>query len=264
MNKAILLAAYGSRHENSIAALTHMENCVRAAWPDIEVAKAYTSHQVRGRMVKKGEQADSVPEALERLLSKGVKRVAIQSLHVIPGSEFHALPPLAEKFMSQKDGFDRIEIGLPLLAGEEDIEQVAQAIISVLPPHRKEQEAVILMGHGTMHSGNSYYSKLHDCIQQQDSDVFVGALEAEPSVQTIRSLLLAKGIKKAFLLPLLFGVGYHASKDMAGKASDSWKSILEESGICCEAILKGAAEYDELASIWLTHLNETMKRLDKN
>ncbi|KAB1442286.1 sirohydrochlorin cobaltochelatase [Pseudodesulfovibrio senegalensis] len=263
MNNAIILASYGSRHQNSVAALDHMVERVRTAWPGVPVLKAYTSRTIRGRMTRAGEQADSVAEALQRLLQLNVRRVAVQSLHMIPGSEFHDLLPLASKFMLRENGFERVEVGFPLLAGEEDIEQVAGAILSVLPAHRKKREAVLLMGHGTLHPGNVYYEGLHHCIQLRDPDVFVGALEAEPGIEKIRDTLLERGVEKAFLLPFLFGAGHHASKDMVGKADHSWKNVLERAGIACEAVLKGAGEYDVLADIWLAHLDEAMKRLDR-
>ncbi len=246
-----------------MAALDRMVERVQKAWPNVPVFKAYTSKAIRGRMVRAGEQADSVSEALQRLLDQGTKRVAVQSLHMIPGSEFHDLLPLASKFMLQENGFERVEVGFPLLAGEEDIEQVAQAILSVLPTHRKAREAVLLMGHGTLHPGNVYYEGLHDCIQQLDPDVFVGALEAEPGIEAIRDKLMQRGVEKAFLLPFLFGAGHHASKDMVGKSGHTWKSVLEKIGISCEAVLKGAGEYDALAAIWLAHLDEAMKRLER-
>lgn len=263
MNNAIILAAYGSRHSGAISALTGMTERTRALWPDVDVRLAYTSKKVRGHMERAGEEADSVEQALERLLSEGVHRVAIQSLHMIPGSEFHSLLSTANRFMLKKDGFDRVEVGFPLLASEDDIESAAGAIISVLPDRRKEAEAVLLMGHGTMHPGNDYYEGLNASLQQRDQNIFVGALEAEPGIESICRTLCGRGVKKAYLLPFLFGAGWHASKDMVGDKQDSWKCILEAAGIACEPVLKGAAEYEPLAEIWMNHLKEAMLRLER-
>lgn len=260
---AIILAAYGSRHENAVAALDHMLERVAAAWPGIPVRVAYTSKKILGHMNRAGEQADSVQKALESLLADGVRRVVLQSLHMIPGSEFHDLLPLANRSMLRKNGFERVEVGFPLLAGEEDIERACDALLAVLPDRRRESEAVLLMGHGTLHPGNVYYEGLNACIQQKDGNVFVGALEAEPGIEHIRKILVRRGVKKAFLLPFLFGAGRHASKDMVGARPDSWKNVLEAGGIECEAVLKGAAEYDALADIWLKHLHDAMQRLER-
>ncbi|WP_147822106.1 sirohydrochlorin cobaltochelatase [Salidesulfovibrio onnuriiensis] len=263
MTNAIILAAYGSRHERAVAALEHMKQRVQAAWPGTPVRLAYTSKKIRGHMNRAGEQADSVKDALEALLAQGIRRVAVQSLHIIPGSEFHDLLPLANRYMLRQDGFERVEVGFPLLAGEEDIEQVCGAILSVLPEKRTPAEAVLLMGHGTLHPGNVYYESLNACIRKKDENVFVGALEAEPGIERIRDILARRGVNRAYLLPFLFGAGWHASKDMVGKKPGSWKSVLESGGIECEAVLKGAGEYDVLANIWLDHLKDAMIRLER-
>ncbi len=263
MTNAIILAAYGSRHQNAVDALEHMKERVEAAWPGVPVRMAYTSKKIRGHMNRAGERADSVREALEGLLQKGARRVVVQSLHMIPGSEFHDLLPLANTYMLRENGFERVEVGFPLLAGEDDIEQVCDALLTVLPKRRKEAEAVLLMGHGTLHPGNVYYEGLNACIREKDENVFVGALEAEPGIELIRDILVRRGVKRAFLLPFLFGAGWHASKDMVGPKSGSWKSILETAGLECEAVLKGAAEYDVLADIWLEHLKDAMLRLER-
>lgn len=263
MNKAVILAAYGSRHHNAVAALDHLVERVGNAWPGIPIRVAYTSKAIRGRMNRAGQEAHSVREALDALLAEGISRVAVQSLHMIPGSEFHDLLPLSNKYMLREDGFERVEVGFPLLAGEEDIERVCDALLSVLPEQRSVSEAVLLMGHGTLHPGNVYYEGLNACIQEKDTNVFVGALEAEPGIEGIRDMLLEREVKKAYLLPFLFGAGWHASKDMVGDRADSWQSILNAQGIDCEAVLKGAGEYDVLADIWLEHLKDAMLRLER-
>jgi sirohydrochlorin cobaltochelatase len=53
--------------------------------------------------------------------------------------------------------------------------------------------------------------------------------------------------------------GDHVRNDMAGDGPDSWKSVLEESGIECEPVMKGTAEYDNLAGIWVKHLKDVME-----
>ena len=50
---------------------------------------------------------------------------------------------------------------------------------------------------------------------------------------------------------------------MVGDSETSWKTRLEQAGIQCEALLKGAGEYDGLVNIWLTHLHDALKRLNR-
>ena len=48
--------------------------------------------------------------------------------------------------------------------------------------------------------------------------------------------------------------GDHAKNDMAGDESDSWESILSNSGFEVVVILKGTAEYDQFVKIRVDHL----------
>ncbi|WP_243547210.1 sirohydrochlorin cobaltochelatase [Pseudodesulfovibrio tunisiensis] len=263
MKQAIVLAAYGSRHEKAVASLDHIATRVRQSFPGVPVRLAYTSRTVRGHMKQQGQEADSVPKALDRLLDEGVTHAVIQSLHIIPGSEYHELLSLANDLMLRKGGFTRVEVGFPLVAGERGVERVARAIAELVPQCNTSHEAVIFMGHGTMHPGNAYYEALHAAIQEHDPSVHVGALEAEPGIDDILVRLARQNITRAHLLPFLFGAGWHAAKDMVGDHPESWKSRLEQAGIHCEAILKGAGEYDQLVQIWLDHLSDAMQRLQR-
>lgn len=261
MSSAIVLAAFGSRHQNAMASLTHITERVKAAYPDLPVRVAYTSKTIRGHMEKAGEAVDSVPAALDKLLAEGVTHVAVQSLHLIPGTEFHELLGLANELMLREDGFSRVEVGFPLVAGEAGVEEVADAVMTIAEQGKGENDAVLFMGHGTKHDGNVYYEALHRAFQKRDTSVHMGAMEAEPGIDEIIERFKRDGVKKAHLLPFLFGAGWHAARDMVGDSETSWKTRLEKAGIECEAVLKGTGEYDRLVDIWLAHLHDALKRM---
>lgn len=260
MKTAIVLAAFGSRNKNAMASLTHITERVKTAYPDIPVCVAYTSETIRGHMKEAGEAIDSVPDALERLHQEGITHVVIQSLHLIPGTEFHELLSLANEHMLADGGFHRVEVGFPLVAGEAGVEAVADTILSIALEGKGENDAVLFMGHGTKHDGNVYYETLHRAFQKRDTTVHLGAMEAEPGIDAIIERFRADGVKKAYLLPFLFGAGWHAARDMVGDSETSWKNRLEKEGILCEAVLKGAGEYDRLVDIWLKHLDDAIRR----
>ncbi|QGY40719.1 cobalt chelatase [Pseudodesulfovibrio cashew] len=263
MKTAIVLAAFGSRHENARASLDHIVERVRRTYPDLPVRVAYTSKTIRGHMEKAGEAVDSVPQALDKLLADGVTHVAVQSLHLIPGTEFHELLGLANELMLKDGGFSRVEVGFPLVAGEAGVEAVAEAILSIGLEGKGDHDAVLFMGHGTKHDGNIYYEALHRAFQKRDTTVHMGAMEAEPGIDAIIQRFHEDGVRKAYLLPFLFGAGWHAARDMVGDAETSWKSRLENAGIQCQAVLKGAGEYDRLVDIWLAHLDDALRRLSR-
>jgi sirohydrochlorin cobaltochelatase len=261
MKQAIVLAAFGSRHENAVASLAHITERVRRAHPDVPVCVAYTSKTIRGHLAQAGEAVESVPDALARLLAEGTTHVVVQSLHLIPGTEFHGLLELANDLMLRDGGFSRVEVGFPLVAGEAGMDAVAEAILSETLKGRGDNDAVLFMGHGTKHDGNVYYEALHQAFQKRDQTVHMGAMEAEPGIDAIIERFTRDGVRKAYLLPFLFSAGWHAARDMVGEDATSWKTRLEKAGIRCEAVLKGAGEYDALVDIWLAHLDDAMRRL---
>ncbi|BCS90203.1 sirohydrochlorin cobaltochelatase [Pseudodesulfovibrio sediminis] len=265
MKTAIVLAAFGSRHKDAKASLDHITARVRAAHPDLPVLVAYTSKTIRGHMKKAGQSVDSVPDALEKLLADGVTHVAIQSLHLIPGIEFHELLALANELMLKKDGFNRVEVGFPLVAGEADLENVADLILSIAEEGKGENDAVLFMGHGTRHDGSIYYEALHRAFQERDPNVHMGVMEhqKEAGIDVVIDRFKADNVKKAYLLPFLFGTGWHVARDMIGDGETSWKTQLEAAGIECEAVLKGAGEYDRLVDVWLKHLDDALTRINR-
>lgn len=266
MKPAIVLAAFGSRHENARASLNHITERVQAEYPDMPVRVAYTSKTIRGHMKKAGEAVDSVPEALEKLRAEGITHVVLQSLHLIPGKEFHELLSLANEYMLKEDGFNRVEVGFPLVANEKDIDVIADVILSIGLEGRDDHDAVLFMGHGTrQHGGAEYYEALHSAFQERDPSVHMGVMEhqKEAGIEVFVERFKQDGVKKAYLVPFLFGAGWHAARDMVGDGEASWKSMLEAADIECEAILKGAGEYDRLVAFWLKHLSDAIRRLSR-
>ena len=263
MKTAIVLAAFGSRNKNAMASLDHITERVRAAYPDIPVSVAYTSKTIRGHMKEAGEAVDSVPEALDRLHGEGFTHVVIQSLHLIPGMEFHELLGLANEHMLSDGGFHRVEVGFPLVAGEAGMENVAETILSIGLEGKGENDAVLFMGHGTRHDGSVYYEALHRAFQERDKTVHMGVMEhtEDAGIDAIVERFKALGVKKAYLLPFLFGAGWHVARDMVGDSENSWKTRLENEGIACQTVLKGAGEYDRLVDIWLAHLDDALRRM---
>jgi len=260
--KGILLVAFGSSIPEAQVSFQNIDKKIRAAFPEIPVRWAYTSSIIRHKLAKQGKQLDSVEVALAKMMDEEFTHVAAQSLHTIPGKEFHDLRHNAHAFSNMAGGFDRILVGYPLLAEEEDIRKVVNTMMKHIPKQRKKKEAVVLMGHGTSHPSNAFYAAMMYHFQQKDPNIFVGTVEGAPGILDIKEIILNKKIKKAFLMPFMSVAGDHARNDMAGDEEDSWKSILTAAGITCVPILKGTAEYDDIVDIWIDHLKETMSHFE--
>jgi sirohydrochlorin cobaltochelatase len=187
--------------------------------------------------------------------------VAVQSLHTIGGAEYHDLRRTVGAFKVM-GGFQRIILGYPLLATQEDMQRAVSAILKTIPLNRKGNEAVVLMGHGTHHPSNAFYAALMFQLQLEDPNIFVGTVEGYPRVDLIKALLLKKKIKKIYLMPFMSVAGDHAKNDMAGGEDDSWVSIFTKAGIQCVPILKGTAEYDAFVDMWVDHLKGPLSHFE--
>ncbi len=258
MKQGILLAGAGSGHQGAASSLDHITRRVRERWPGLPCVAARTSGGHAGR----GAAALALPTAeagLDQLKSLGVEHAVIQSLHIIPGREFHRLLCLAQEHR-RTGTFARLDVGVPLLGSEADIEAVARAVLRVAPERAGDGQAVLLMGHGTEHPGHDFYPALAARLAQLDPGVFMGTMDAAPGLADILARLEDFGARKVFLLPFLFGAGAHANRDMAGEsgAASSWRERLLARGLDCEPVLKGAGEYDAFADIWLDHLAEAL------
>ena len=259
----ILLVAFGTSVPQARVSLQNIEEEVRKAFPDTEIRWAYSAAQVRRKI--KREENITIPSpatALAQMGDEGFTHVAVQSLHTIPGAEFSNVVTTAKAFDGIPKSIQHISIGAPLLMTPHDVDTAADVLPAILPQERKRTEAVILMGHGTHDAANIYYSGLQTYLREQNPNIFVGTVEAYPSLDTILPQLKQKKITKVWLLPFMSVAGDHARNDMAGPEEDSWKSILEKEGFTVQTILKGTGEYDAIAALWVAHLKEAVAALN--
>lgn len=259
----ILLVAFGSSAASAQVSFENIDRKVKAAYPDIPVRWAYTSHIIREKLAKQGRRLDSPEVALARMQDEKFTHVAVQSLHTICGEEYHDLRRTIGAF-KMMGGFQKIVLGYPLMATQEDMVRIVDAVLKTIPKERKKKEAVVLMGHGTAHPANAFYAALMFQLQLKDPNIFVGTVEGYPEIDLVKDLLLKKKIKKAYLMPFMSVAGDHAKNDMAGGQADSWKSILTKAGIACVPVLKGTAEFDDFADIWVDHLGGAMSHFKSN
>lgn len=259
--KGILLVAFGTTVREARVPLDGIKAMAKTRFPGLEIRWAYSARIVREKLATEGLAVDSPAMALARMMDDGFTHVAVQSLHTIPGEEFHGLQQTAQAFSGLPKGMDMVTLGLPLLAEPKDVETCAQAILRSLPPERKPSEAVILMGHGTRHPANIYYPGLQYSLNRLDPLVLIGTVEGTPSLDDVRKVLKDRKVSKVYLQPFMAVAGDHAMNDMAGDEKDSWKSVLTADGLTCIPVLRGTAEFPAFVDIWLDHLQAALDRL---
>src|SRR5690554_5872184 len=228
--KALVLCAFGTTVPEAWGTYTFIESRFAAAFPDYEIRWAFTAAFVRKKWREMGKEIDSPATALARLADEGHKEVLVQSLHIIGGYEYHDLIKTARALEGLPKGLQKVQLGRPLLSCDDDYRAVAKILRTHSKTKRKDQEAWLLMGHGTGHGANISYAGLQLYLQEEDPLMLLGTLEAFPDLERAIRILSDKGCKTVWVMPLLTVAGDHVVRDMAGSESDSWKSRLEAEG----------------------------------
>lgn len=257
MKIALLLAAYGSANPYSQRAIYSFGAMCRQKFPHFPVRWAFTSLLLRERMANMRRKSDSVRKALERLWHEKYECVAIQPLQTIPGHEYQQVCNVVGEVANARKM--RCSIGRPLLSTPDEAPEVARALLAHLPAERKNDEDVVLMGHGAKHEGCSLYNYLAIELARLDKRVYLGTMSPPNELGTIIPSLVSDVV---WLMPLLSVVGKHAINDMAGMAEDSWRSRIEAAGHRCNPVLKGISEYASVADLWLGNLGKAVDFLE--
>jgi len=260
--KAILLVAFGTSAHEARKAYDHIDTLAGKAFPDVEIRWAYTSRTIRMKLAAQGETLHSPEVALAQMMDEGFTHVAVLSLHVIPGEEFHALSRNVQLFSEMAGGFERILLAQPLLVSYGDMVRVAKILLKEIPSDRKPEDAVLFMGHGSgKHAADAMYAAMSYILQDLASNVFVATVEGNPTLNDVLPKLLERKVKKVYLIPFMAVAGEHARSDMAGAKPESWQSVLTRNGIACKPILTGSAESPDIVEVWLDHLREVFSQL---
>ena len=274
---AIVLIPYGSYYPQTIDTYNRIKAAYEREFPGSLVQLAFTSRLMMERLnEKEGIVIPSPLAALAQLRDQGHKKAVVQALQIVPGEEFHQMASLVKglKGIGAKSGFDHLELGLPLLAGLEDCKKLSSLIPTLLRrgatngANREylrdpENEAVVMVGHGTGHPADSLYSLMAGILRKDHGNVFLGTLEGFPGILDVISELRASGAKKVKLMPFLLVWGGHATNDLAGRGPDSWKSLLEQNGFEVNVQLQAMGEQEEIVSIFLEHTKNALKSIEK-
>lgn len=258
MNKAMLIAAYGTAGLQARASLRAFEDIARNRFPEWSLRWAFTSCLGRQRLALQRQKSDSVHKALLRLSFEGFTHIAIQPLQTIAGCEHENVREAMLEAMKKRKKL-RCSLGKPLMHKGQKLESVAQALLSHLPQERLPGENVIFMGHGARHKAGEIYADLARAVSALDRHVHIGTMHSICALDLIIPQLNAGLV---WLLPLLSTVGQHALRDMAGKDPASWRSRIERAGHECRPLLRGMTDSPALCEIWLQNLAAAMGQLE--
>lgn len=251
--KAVLAVSFGTSHNDTReVTIDAIEKDMQAAFPEYPLYRAWTSKMIINKVNKRDHvHIDTVKEAMEKMRADGITDVLVQPTHVINGIENDIMK---EEALSYREDFHSISFGDPLLTSEQDNREVIGAVAEEFS-HLKDDEVLVLMGHGTTHYANSIYAALDYTFKDRGhKNIFLGTVEAYPSMDSIMKLVKEYDPSKVVLAPFMIVAGDHAKNDMAGDDPESWYSQFKDAGYEVEAVIKGLGEYPGIRKILVNHL----------
>lgn len=251
MKNAVLVVSVGTTKieaiENTSKRLLYR---IEKAYPDAKCYLAFSNERILNKMKQK--QPDTflgLEEALEQILADGAESLLVQPTYLLNGLENDGMLQILESYRSK---FSFLKIGKPLLSSKEDYSRALAAICK--NANFLEGEALVLVGHGSALSDNTYQNLEYTAYVQGQRNVFVGTICDEKSQRMTLRKLKAAGFERVCLMPLLFVVAHHGIKDIFAE-TDSWNSVLKEEGYIVTAKIVGLGEMDEILDLFIEHLN---------
>lgn len=255
--EAVLVVSFGTSHEDTRKkTIDAIVGDVRESCPDCRIYEAWTSGMIIRKVAKSGYHVMTVSEAMDQIVKDGVTRLTVQPTHVINGIENDQMK---RDVLARKEELEEIRFGTPLLTCEQDSFFVIDTLMEEIGP-LEEKTALVFMGHGTTHYANTIYAALdYQFKDKGHKNVFVGTVEAYPSMETLKKHLKEGGFKKLILTPFMIVAGDHAKNDMASDDKDSWRSQLESEGYEVSCLLRGLGEYQGIRRLFLEHIKSAEK-----
>lgn len=251
MNTPIIMAAFGTTSK-ALTTYQHIDRYIRSHFPLHPVAWAYTSRMVNSRLQTRENGIFNHPlEAVRMLREKGFRQVIIQSLHLLPGLEFHQLVKECRQAALP------CHFGMPLLTSPLDYNKMADCLAPLIAS--RPDKAILLIGHGTHHPSWIAYPALENIFRHRfGSRIFVGVLEKNPESGSVPEEIVAAGFKQVCAIPLLLVAGMHYERDIAGAGGNSWLVRLERQGLEVESIAEGLGLQSGFCGIVTDHIEEAL------
>lgn len=251
--KAILAVSFGTSHDDTReVTIDAIERDMQAAFPDYPLYRAWTSKMIIKKLkTRDNVHVNTVREAMEQMRADGITDVLVQPTHVINGIENDLMK---EDALAYREYFHSISFGDPLLTSVQDNEDVIHTVAKEFS-YLKEDEVLVLMGHGTTHYANSIYAALDYTFKDKGyKNIFLGTVEAYPTMESLLKMINEFKPSKIILAPFMIVAGDHAKNDMAGDDPESWYSQFKAAGYEVETVVKGLGEYPGIRKILVEHL----------
>ena len=251
----LILAAFGT---TTTARQTYhwLGSQIEPYFPDCTIHWIYTSPKVRQVLSELSPGAEtSLPTLIEEINHDPANSLVIQSLHVLPGHEFHRLVKGAASSLVPT------ALGMPLLTSPSDYQRVAVCLKPLMA--RYPEGGVVVLGHGTNHPTWTAYPALQSVLRHYYGNrVFTGTLEMYPDSSEVVDEIVRSGFKEVVIVPFLMVAGMHFKRDIIAESSDSWKSQLQSAGLQVKLHGSGLGMLEGIADIFCDHIRDAFLTLN--
>lgn len=260
MKKAIVVVSFGTSYLESLKnSIESVEDKIRREFKEYYVCRAFTSLKIIKKLRNsRNIYVDTPEEVLEKLYEDGIEEVIIQPLHLIPGEEYAYIKNIFQIF---KDRFKSLKLGRPIFyyQGIEELPSDYSLFIESIKDLISGNQAVVMVGHGSVNPANSVYGCLQTVLEDEGYDnVFVGTVEGYPNFESVLKRVKKKNINEVMLMPLMLVAGDHAINDMASDDEESWKSMFELENIKVNLHIKGLGEVDEFGQLYVDRIYDVI------
>lgn len=257
--KAILSVSFGTKNKDlEKKTIDLLEESYKELIPGAKVYRAITNEALIQLINDSGENEPvyAVREVMARMVLDGVTHVYVQPAYLLHGVEYE---DLYNMLFSHKADFIEVKCGEPLLSSQEDLENVAKALMAEYGDLSKE-EGLCLIGHGSKHYTNAIYCALDYALKDQGfENAHIATFNAYPQIDKAINHLNKQGIKKVHIQPFMFVAGESALEGVGGDGPDSMATKLREAGFDVTFHNKCLGEYESIREIYKSHLKAVIE-----
>lgn len=254
MKPPIVLTAFGTTSK-ALNTYAYMDSVIKDAFNGYPVVWAYTSSIIQHRLKETSDVHLKDPETvLKELADQDHQQAVVQSMHLICGHEYYKMVDRVQQVSGMQTS-----VGMPLLTTVDDYHTVGRAL--AVEELLQENEAVVLVGHGTRHPSWTSYPALENILQAQyGPDVHVVVIEKNQSKDDAIDKIARTGVRQIVMVPFMLVAGMHFQRDLTG-SPDSWESAFHEKNIFTSLKQEGVGYNRKVIDIFIDHIHNALSHL---
>lgn len=270
MNKVgILVASFGSVYAEAVKkSVDALVEDVREEYPDALVEKVFLSDALVEKWNEtQASQVLDLVSALQHFEKEGIRDVYIQPMGLVNDPCYQDLRKKISKFLHNKTfAFDYLYVGKPLLSSlgvknhVDDYELVLEAVHRHIGAHAINK-TILLMANGNAQLEYATLQLKASCNGMNHVVVFTA--NGFPNFKQSLQFLRASGRREVLVVPMAMIGSSHLMDYLGGDRSDSVATLLAEEGYKVSIWNQGFGENPVVRNIFMKHLNQVMRLVER-